>query len=142
MDLVDEENILGLQVRQDSRQIARSSDHRSGSQTQSGAHLAGDDVRERRFAQARRSRQENVVERLVAALGRGEEDREVLTGFGLSDVFGERLRAELRFDGEIVVERDAGEQILVVHHEWRSVYGRSRAREHHPPVSLFKASFK
>ena len=55
------------------------------------AHLARDDVRERRLAQARRAEQQHVVERLLA-LARGlDEDRELAADLFLADVFVELL---------------------------------------------------
>ena len=70
-------------------EVARARDHRPGGQAQPGAHLARDDVRERRLAETRRAGQQDVVERLAAALRRRQEDREVLADLRLPDVLGE-----------------------------------------------------
>src|SRR6185369_5000599 len=58
------------------------------------AELVGDDVRERRLAEPGRAEQEDVVHRLAAALGRADEDLELLARLRLADVLGERLRAQ------------------------------------------------
>ena len=88
-----------------------------------GAHLARDDVRERRLAEAGRPGQQDVVERLAAAPRRREEDREVLADLGLADVLAEVLRAQLRLDGGVVLERGAGQDLAGVS-QAASVYRR------------------
>ena len=92
VDLVDEEHVLRLEVRQDSREVARPRDHRSGGEAQPGRHLAGHDVRQRRLSEPRRAGEENVVERLAAPARGRQEDGEVLADLVLSDVLGQRLR--------------------------------------------------
>ena len=112
VDLVHEQDVAGLEVRQDAGQVARARDHRPRGQAQARAHLPRDDVRERRLAETRRPRQQNVVEGLAAALRGGEKDREVLADLRLPDVFAEVLRPQLRLDGGVVLERGPGEDFL------------------------------
>ena len=57
---------LRLEVGEDRREVARTLEHRPGGLAQVHAHLARDDVRERRLAQARRAEEQHVVERLAA----------------------------------------------------------------------------
>ena len=52
--------------------------------------LAADDLRERGLAEPRRAREQHVVERLAAAFGRVERDRELLLHPFLADELGER----------------------------------------------------
>jgi hypothetical protein len=54
-----------------------------------------------------------VVQRLAARPRGGEEDAQVLADFRLADVLGERLRPQLRLDGDVVVERGAGQDLVI-----------------------------
>ena len=74
VDLVHEEDVARLEVRQDAGEIAGARDHRARGQAQTRAHLARDDVGERRLSEARRAGQEHVIERLAAPARRGQED--------------------------------------------------------------------
>ena len=65
------------------------------------AERVGDEVRQRRLADAGRAREEHVVERLAALLRRRDEDLEVLDDLGLADVLVEAARAQRR----VVLER-------------------------------------
>jgi hypothetical protein len=114
VDLVHEEDIPGLQVRENAGQIPCPRDHRPGRHAQPGGHLAGDDVGERRLAEARRTGQEDVIEGLAPAPGGRQEDREVLADLLLADVLGEGLRPQLRLDGHVVVESRAGQDVGAV----------------------------
>ena len=122
VDLVHEEDVVRLQVRQDPGEVARPGDHRARRQPQPGAHLARDDVREGRLAEAGRTRQEHVVERLAAALRRREEDREVLADLRLADVLAEVLGPQLRLDRGVVFEGGAGEDLVLVLGQAATVY--------------------
>ena len=66
------------------------------------AHLVRQDVRQRGLAEARRARQEDVVERLAALLRRRDEHLEVLGVLGLPDVVVEGLRAERAVELRVV----------------------------------------
>ncbi len=121
MDLVHEEDVLGLEIRQDSGQVAGPGDHRPGGQAQAGAHLARHDVGQRRLAQARRARQQDVIERLAAPSGRGQEHGKVVADLVLADVLAEGLRPQLRLDGGIFLERRPGEQSMVFGHRGKSI---------------------
>jgi hypothetical protein len=68
MDLVDEQHVAVLErVREDGREVAGLLDRRAARHPDRHAELGGDDVRERRLAEPRRSVEEDVVERLAAA---------------------------------------------------------------------------
>ena len=66
MNLVDKEHVSFLQVSQQCRDVARLFNRWPGGRTQLGSHFVGDDVSKRGFSQARRPRQQNVIERLAA----------------------------------------------------------------------------
>ena len=75
VDLVDEQHVARLEVREQRREVARTLEHRSRRLAQVHAELVRDDVRQRRLAESRRSEQQHVVERLAALARRLDEDR-------------------------------------------------------------------
>ena len=99
MDLVDEQHVARLQVGQQRGEIAGPLEHRARGLAQVHAELAGDDVRERGLAEARRAEDQRVVERLAALHRRLHEDLELRLDLLLADVVGEPLRADGAIDG-------------------------------------------
>ena len=75
MDLVDEQDVALAQAGQDGGEIAGPLDGRARGRPDLGAHLGGDDVRQRRLAQPRRAVEQDVVDRLGSMLGGVDEDR-------------------------------------------------------------------
>ena len=61
MDLIDEQHIASLQIREQRREIPRTLEHRAGSGLDSHVHLVSDDVGKRGFAQPRRTEDERVI---------------------------------------------------------------------------------
>src|SRR5512146_529478 len=98
MDLVDEQHVARLEVREDRRQVAGALKHRPGSLAQVDAHLARDDVRERGFAKPWRPEEQHMIERFVARPGGLDEDLELAAYFFLPHVIGQRRRAKRAFD--------------------------------------------
>ncbi len=78
VDLVDKQDVARLQVGQQCRQVAGPHHHRAGGGPESDLQLAGDDLRQRRLAQARRAVQQDVVEGVAAGPRRGDEDAQVV----------------------------------------------------------------
>src|SRR5918992_1464388 len=78
MDLVDEEDIGVLEVREDGGEITGSLEDRARRLTDVGAHRARDDVGHGRLAEARRSREQEVPDRLSASQCRVEDDAEMV----------------------------------------------------------------
>ena len=70
MDLIDEQHIARLQVGQQRGQVAGPLEHRTGGLAQIDAQLGGDDVGQRRLAQARWPEDQHVIERLAALRAR------------------------------------------------------------------------
>ena len=85
MDLVDEKDVLGLQVGQDRRQVSRFGDHRPGRGAKTDPQFAGHDLSQRRLAQARRSVQQHMIERLAPGAGGGDENPHVFAHLDLTD---------------------------------------------------------
>ena len=74
VDLVDEQDVALVEVGQDGGQVAGPLDGRAAGGVDGDAQLAGDDVGERRLAQAGRAVEQDVVGRLPALAGRLEQD--------------------------------------------------------------------
>jgi hypothetical protein len=85
VDFVDEEHIVLLEVRQDSGEVAGALYGRSRCNAHRDAHLGGDDVRERRLAEAGRAVEEEVIERLAPLLRRVDGDTDVVLELLLAD---------------------------------------------------------
>ena len=66
MDLVDKQDVAGVQARQDGGQVTRALDGRPRGDAQLRAHLRGHDARQRGLAQARRAVEQHVIQRLMA----------------------------------------------------------------------------
>ena len=75
---------------------------------EAGVHLARDDVRERRLAEARRPGQQDVVDRLAALLGRRQRDRELLAHDLLPDELVELARPQRAVGLVLVAARGVG----------------------------------
>jgi len=94
MDLVDEENVSLLEIREQTRQISGLFEHGAGRGLDLRAHLTGDDVAQRRLAQTGRTCQEDVVESFATASCGSDEDLEVLDDLGLPREVAEMGRAQ------------------------------------------------
>ncbi len=65
MDLVDEQDVVVLHLRQERGQIAGLSDHRARRRSEVHAELARHDLRQGRLAESRRADEQDVVQRLA-----------------------------------------------------------------------------
>ncbi len=99
VDLVDEEHIALLEIGQQRRKITGLADDRTGGGAKPDPELLGHDLRQRRLAEARRSGEQHVVERIAARLGGLNEDAQVGPRLLLADEVSERLRADRRLEG-------------------------------------------
>ena len=89
MDLVDEEHVARFQRGQNADQILGLLQRRTRSRPKRAAGRARDQVRQRRLAETRRTREEDVLERLAAARRRIDRDAQVVDDLLLADVVGE-----------------------------------------------------
>ena len=78
VDLVDEEHAARLERGEQRGDVALALERRAGGLHERHAELVGDDLRQRRLAQAGRAGEQHVVERLAARDGRLDGDRELL----------------------------------------------------------------
>src|SRR5437773_5516974 len=115
MDLVDEEDIARAQVQEDGSKRPLVVDRRAGADLDGDAELVGDDVGERRLAQAGRSAQKHVLHRLVPAARGLEQDAQVVAHLFLADVLAEESGTEREV---VLVVVGARVEDLVLGH-WR-----------------------
>ena len=113
MDLVDEENLVLLEIREHRGQIARLLDDRPGCRAHRHAQLVANDVGERRLAEARRSVEQDVIERFLAPARGGNRHMQVVAHAILADVLVQRSRAESRLVLRVVVDAPGGDQTIV-----------------------------
>ena len=110
VDLVDEEHVALFEIGELRGEIARLGDHGARRGAEVHAHLARDDLRERRLAEARRADEQHMVERIAARFRRLDEDAQVLArGFLAGEIF-QRQRADRRVD--VVFALLAGDEAL------------------------------
>ena len=88
--LVHKENIALLEIGEDGGKISRAGDSRPRGGAQACSHLVCHHVGERGLSQARRTREEHVVKRLVAVLGSCDEHAKVVANALLATVLIER----------------------------------------------------
>jgi hypothetical protein len=105
MNLVDEEHVARLEIGEQRGEIAGALDHRPGGQAVADSHLAGDDLRQGRLAEAGRPREQHVVERLATRPRRGDEDAQILADLTLADEVIEAERAQRRFGNVVLAAR-------------------------------------
>ena len=93
VNLIDEEHVAFFERREDADEILRLFERRPAGRPKVRAQLARDEPRERRLAEARRTVEQHVLERLAALLGRVDRDAQILDDALLSDVLVEGARA-------------------------------------------------
>ena len=96
VNLVDEQHIVLLEVREDRRHVARSLDGGARRDADVHPHLRRDDVGERRLAQAGRPVEQHVVQRLLPLSCRQYADPKVVLNLLLADVLLQRPRTQGR----------------------------------------------
>ena len=118
VDLVDEEHVALFEIGELRREIAGLGDHRPRGRAEIDPELAGDDLGERRLAEAGRPDEEHVVERVLAGLRRADEDLQVRPRLLLADELGQHLRPQRRIG--VVLAALGGEEAVGggVHDLW------------------------
>ena len=94
MDFVDEQHVALFEIGQQCGEIAGLGDHRARGGAKADAELARHDLRQRGLAEAGRTDEQHVVQRLAALARRLDEDREILARLLLADELGQRLRTQ------------------------------------------------
>ena len=98
MDLVDEEDVLRVEAREDRRHVALPLERGPGDRADADVELLADDRRERRLPEAGWPDEQDVVERLAARLRRLQRDVELLLRALLADEVVESPRPQRLLD--------------------------------------------
>ena len=77
MDLVDEQDVALLQIGQERREVAGLDNHRPRGGAEADAELARQDLRQRGLAEAGRTDEQHMVQRLAAFSRRLDENRQI-----------------------------------------------------------------
>ena len=94
VNLVNEQHIPRLQPGEQGGQVLGLFQHRAAGLAQVYPQFGGNDVRQRRLAQAGRAKQQHMVQRLAALFGGTDKDFQLLARLGLADVFIQQLGAQ------------------------------------------------
>ena len=94
VDLVDEQHVAVVEVGEDGGEVTGALERGAARDAQADVHLGGDDPRQRGLAEARRAREQQVVDGLAAAARGAEQDLEVLLQPRLADELVEPARPE------------------------------------------------
>ena len=78
MDLVDKEHIVLVERGEQARQVARLVEHWAAGDLEPHAQLIGDDVAQRRLAQARRAVEQDMIQRLATLTSRLDKHPQVV----------------------------------------------------------------
>ena len=96
VDLVDEEHVALLHLRERADQVRRLRERRTARHIGAASHLVGDHVRKRGLAEPRRAMQQHMFHRRRTGARGIDGDRQAFLQVGLSDVLGQLLRAQRR----------------------------------------------
>ena len=110
MNLVDEQDVGAREARQKPGQHALVLDRGTAGHEQLGAHLLGQNMRQRRFTQAGRPAQQDVIERLFAAARGLDVDAQVLLVLLLPDELVQRAGAKDAIEALFFAEHRARRQ--------------------------------
>jgi hypothetical protein len=122
MDLVDEEHVAVVELREDGRHVAGPLERRTRGGLQVGVELVGDDRRQSGLAQPRGAGEQQVVGRLAPPPRGLEHDVEMGLELGLAHELRQPTRAQAGL-GRRLVGLGLGIEQLLAHgrHTWRAV---------------------
>ena len=115
MDLVDKENISGIEVAEDGGEVAGPFDGGAAGDADVLAHLRRDDAGQGGFAQAGRAVEQHMVQRVVAGKGGLDIDIEAVLDRLLAYIVPERMGAEGLLHGAVFRHIGAGHQSVFIH---------------------------
>ncbi len=101
VDLVDEQHVTGLQIREDRRQVPTAHERRAGGDAKAHPHLGGDDACQGRLSQAGRPGEQQVVHGLAPTARRLEDDVQVLGQLRLAQELRQLPGTQARLVGEL-----------------------------------------
>ena len=98
MNLIDEEHIALFEVGKDRRKIACALDSRPAGDLDIRTHLMRDHARKGGFTQARRSREQNVIDRIATLACSLDKNEQAIFDLLLTDVVVELTRTKRAFE--------------------------------------------
>ena len=119
MNFVEKENFARFERSEDGGQVALALEQRAGTGLDGDAQFVGDDLRERRLAQARRAVEQHVIERFAAAARGLDGDLDVFLHARLADVIGQALRANAGVEARVFIEGPRRIRCVVAARLWR-----------------------
>ena len=102
MNLVDEQHVARPELGENRRHVSGALDGWTRGHMDVRVHLAGDDIGQGRFAQARRAVEEDVVQGLAAVLGGGYGNRQIVLDLLLANVVGEPPWTQTALGGDVL----------------------------------------
>ncbi len=112
MDLVDEEDVPLLKIRQDGGQVSGMGQDQAGGRADRHPHFSGDDVGDGGFPEAGRAVKNGMVQRLAALLRRVDTDSKRLLHPVLAHIVVQTLRAEGDIESAVLFSGLSGQQAL------------------------------
>jgi hypothetical protein len=103
VDFVDKEHVPVAEIGDDGRQVPRPLYRRARRYSQVAPDLGGDDISQRGLAQARRSVEQYMVERLIPAPGSGNSYFQVFNDLGLPDEIVQAPRSQTGIKRNILI---------------------------------------
>src|SRR5207245_1249981 len=138
VDLVDEDDLPRLEGGEERGQVPRALDDRTRGGLDRRFQLGGDDVGERRLADAGRPEEQHVVEGLAAAAGGLDGHPEIGHHLRLPDVLVERAGPQRLVEAEVVVVGTGGDEARVKHR--RASASSSRYDLQGPPQQVLETA--
>jgi hypothetical protein len=111
VDFIDEQHIARLEIGEDRCEIAGPGQHGARGRTEIDAQLAGHNLRQRRLAEARWSREQHMVERFGAGPRRLDEYREIFPRLLLAHELGQPLGPHTRLERILLRARRCDEAV-------------------------------
>ena len=93
MDFVDEQHVALFEIGEQCGEVARLGNDGTGGSAKADAEFARDDLRQRGLAEAGRTNEQHVIQRLAPLARRLDEDREIFSRLSLPDELRQQLRA-------------------------------------------------
>ena len=112
MNFVEEEEIVAFHGRENGGEVAFFLEQRTGTDFYGDAHLVGENLGEGGLAEPRGTVEQDVIESFAAGAGSLDGDLEIFFNARLTDVVGEMLRADARFEARIFIESAAGNEAM------------------------------
>src|SRR5437879_2314933 len=138
VNLVDEQHLLVLQVRDNRGQVTFDLHQRRRRRLKVHPQLIGDDVRQRSLPQSRRPVQQHMIHGLPPRPRRLNRDRQVLLHLRLPNKLAQPLRTQLQLKRRVILNRSRRNQPLPAVIQIRIIFCRS----HSPDVTTKAAMWK